>query len=53
MAQINWTSQALQDLGLIAEFIDRDAPSFVALLSIVCKWYNRDTENERRVWTST
>jgi addiction module RelE/StbE family toxin len=32
MAQINWTSQALQDLGLIAEFIGRDAPSFAQVI---------------------
>jgi cob(I)alamin adenosyltransferase len=25
----------------------------MALLSIVCKWYNKDTENGRQVWTST
>jgi plasmid stabilization system protein ParE len=29
MAQINWTSQALQDLKLIADFIGRDASSFL------------------------
>jgi hypothetical protein len=29
MAQISWISQALQDLELIADFIDRDASSFL------------------------
>jgi len=32
MAQINWTSQALQDLELIAEFIGRDTSSFAQVI---------------------
>ena len=32
MAQINWTSQALQDLELIADFIGRDASSFAQVI---------------------
>lgn len=32
MAQINWTSQALQDLELIADFIGRDTSSFAQVI---------------------
>jgi hypothetical protein len=32
MAQINWTSQTLQDLELIAEFIGCDASSFAKII---------------------
>ena len=32
MAQINWTSQALQDLELIADFIGRDTSSFAQII---------------------
>ena len=36
MAQINWTSQALHDLELIADFIARDASSFLKIVYNEC-----------------